>query len=289
MVQCVDVGGSFMKFGVSQRPGEVRPLRKHPTPLEDFDAFAQAVAEGFPPGPDHPLALALPGVVDPETGVVTCANVPCLDGRAVAADLGRRLGRRVFLANDADCFALAEAHAGAGRGHRIVFGIILGTGVGGGLVVDGRILVGTGGLTGEWGHGPVVTEPAFACGCGQRGCLNTVGGARGLERLYEHAHGQRRDSVDIVQGWREGDPRARHAVEQCVRLLAGPLAMVINVVGASSVPAGGGLAKSREFVALLDQEVRKRILRATDGPLVVPAALPGDPGLVGAGLLGWDA
>ena len=202
----------------------------------------------------------------------------------------------MFVANDADCFALAEASEGAGRGHRIVFGAILGTGVGGGIVIDGRIVTGAGGFAGEWGHGPVaatsaghppVAIPRFACGCGLAGCVDTVGAARGMERLHKHLHGVELPSTAIVDAWRAGDAKAARTIEVQIDLLAGPLALVVNVIGASIVPVGGGLGKVPEFIALLDAAVRQRILRRLATPLVVPARLTLEPGLVGAAILGF--
>lgn len=249
------------------------------------------------PAPSAPIAISITGVVDPATGIITCANIPCIDGLTLAADLEAQLGRRVLIANDADAFALAEAIEGAGRGHRVVFGAILGTGVGGGIVVDGRIHTGAGGFAGEWGHGPVaatsagtppVEIPRIPCGCGQVGCVDTVGAARGMERLHKHLHGIDLPSTAIVGAWLASDARAARTIEVQVDLLAGPLALVINVVGASIVPVGGGLGKVPRFVEQLDAAVRQRILRRLSTPLVVPAQLTGEPGLVGAAILGFS-
>jgi N-acetylglucosamine kinase len=205
------------------------------------------------------------------------------------------LGLPVWIANDADCFALAEARAGAGRGHATVFGIILGTGVGGGLVFDGRLLTGPGGFAGEWGHGPAaaafagtppVAIPRLPCGCGQTGCLDTVGGARGMERLHLLLHGQRAPSTMIVTDWLAGEPDAVRTVDCFVDLLAGPLAMLVNTLGASVLPVGGGLAKCAPLIARLDEAVRARMLRRTDAPLLVPGQSGAEPGLLGAAWFG---
>lgn len=294
-VLCFDIGGSAIKGGAATDPLGIVPLGRVPTPLHDFGAFAAALADMAARVPDAgPVALSITGVVDPATGLIKAANIPCIDGRPLAADLQARLGRPVQVANDADCFALAEAGAGAGRGHRIVFGAILGTGVGGGLVVDGRIVNGAGGFAGEWGHGPVaatraggppVDLPPFPCGCGLAGCIDTVGGARGMERLHRHLHGTDLPSTAIVEAWLAGDPAARRTIEVQIDLLAGPLALVVNVVGADVVPVGGGLGRVGELVARLDREVRSRILRRTDQPLVVPGEIAPEAGLVGAALL----
>ncbi len=172
---------------------------------------------------------------------------------------------------------------GAGRGHACVFGIILGTGVGGGLVRDGQLVTGAGGYAGEWGHGPVIQTPAFACGCGQTGCVDTIGGARGLERLHHHLTGDIATSHDILQRWHGGEVAT---VDAWLGLVAGPLAMVVNVIGADCVPVGGGLANDTALIAALDAAVRARILRVMDRALVMPAHVSVDAGLVGAASAG---
>lgn len=298
-VVCFDIGGSAIKVGTATDPLSVAPLGRVPTPLDDFEAFAAALAEMTSRVPDAgSIALSITGVVDPGSGLIKAANIPCIDGRPLAANLQARLGCLVRVANDADCFALAEAGAGAGRGHRIVFGAILGTGVGGGLVIDGRNVNGAGGFAGEWGHAPVaatragnppVDLPHFPCGCGLAGCIDTVGGARGMERLHRHLHGIDQPSTAIVEAWLAGDPAAGRTIQVQVDLLAGPLALVVNVVGADIVPVGGGLGRVTELVARLDREVRSRILRRADRPLVVRGEIVPEAGLVGAALLALSA
>jgi N-acetylglucosamine kinase len=288
MILCFDIGGSRIKAGRAGADGAVVPLGAVPTPLKDFAAFAGALS-GFAGDWTQGIAISIAGVIDPDSGRIKVANIPCLNGRTLAAELGRSLEHPVWVFNDADCFALAEAGAGAGRGHRNVFGVILGTGVGGGLVIDGRIITGAGGYAGEWGHGPVANAalaPWFPCGCGLSGCLDTIGGARGLERLHRHLHGADTGSVAVLEAWQADDAAAAQTVMLWRDLLAGPLAMVLNVVGSSIVPVGGGLANVPALIALLDGAVRANLLRSTNHPLLVPAALTVEPGLVGAARAG---
>jgi Transcriptional regulator/sugar kinase len=300
MITCFDIGGTHIKAALAEGPQSLRDLGRVPTPRDDFSAFTAALAGlveqgGAPAG--APIAISVTGVVDPETGLVTVANIPCIHGRNLAADLGDALGRPVLIANDADCFALAEAHAGAGRGHRTVFGAILGTGVGGGIVADGKLFRGAGGLSGEWGHGTIVATrtaapphelPSFPCGCGLSGCLDTIGGARGLERLHRYIHGADLPSTAIVANWTEGDPAAAATIDLYVELVARPLALVVNLIGPDIVPVGGGLGNSAPLIARLDRAVRAGILRRIDPPLVVPAQLTVDAGLLGAAALGFS-
>ncbi|MEY4696396.1 MAG: hypothetical protein RIT14_824 [Pseudomonadota bacterium] len=295
MILCFDIGGSRIKAALAEG-GRLTALGDVPTPGADFTAFAAALA-GFAAGRRLAgVAISIAGVVDPATGAIKVANIPCADGRRLADDLTAALGLPVLVLNDADCFALAEARQGAGRGHGTVFGVILGTGVGGGVVIDGRLLRGAGGFAGEWGHGPVAkTEvagrhlPEFPCGCGLSGCVDAVGGARGIERLHLALHGVAAGSEAILSDWQAAEGRAVETVQVWLGLVAPPLAMVLNVLGASIVPVGGGLANVPALIAALDAAVRAMVLRATDRPLVVPAQCPLEPGLIGAAEAGEAA
>jgi N-acetylglucosamine kinase len=290
MLICFDIGGTRIKAAKARDGGGVEPLGEAPTPVADFAAFVGVLASFLIARAPRGVAISIAGVVDPVTGRLRVANIPCLDGRPVADELSAALGLPVWIYNDADCFALAEAHQGAGRGHRNVFGVILGTGVGGGLVIDGRLVTGAGGYAGEWGHGPVVNAglvPWFDCGCGLRGCLDTVGGARGIERLHAHVTGEQAGSVAVVAGWRAGDAGCVRTVALWADLLSGPLAMVLNVVGASVVPVGGGLGSVPDLIAVLDAAVRARVLRSTREPILRVAELRVEPGLVGAAVAGF--
>jgi N-acetylglucosamine kinase len=296
MILCFDIGGTAIKPAEAHGPDDIRIKPRIPTPTHDFAAFIaalqQAVAESS--APPVGLSFSIAGVVDRETGLATVANIPCLTGRALQADLEQALGLPVVLANDADCFALAEALIGAGKGHDVVFGLILGTGVGGGVVVRGA-LINQGGFAGEIGHGPVaqrlfddpaVSLPAFACGCGLSGCLDAICSARGVERLHDHLHGVVSDSRAIVADWAAGDPAATRTIEVWLAILSGPLALMQNVLGAGVIVVGGGLATAPGLIAALDQAVRARCLEWRKTPLLIPAACKGEPGLLGAALLG---
>jgi N-acetylglucosamine kinase len=244
------------------------------------------------------VSISIAGVVDPANGRIKVANIPCIDGTRLQTALQARFGLPFLIANDADCFALAEATLGAGKGEEAVFGIILGTGVGGGLVVNGRIVRGAGGFAGEWGHGPVLPAwigdpprraPFFKCGCGQTGCVDTVGGARGLQRIHRHLHGVELESTQIVDNWRGGGTAEAQTLELYANLVSGPLAMVVNTVGANVIPAGGGLSNAPDVLALLDGAVREKILQKRTGPLIVQAECKVEPGLIGAAIMGLSA
>lgn len=300
---CVDMGGSFIKFGIAFGAGNVEQLEKVPTPLQSWPelvaAFADLIARWQPTADSSvPLAISTTGLFNVRTGAVNAANIPCLAGHDVVSELSTALGRPVLIANDADCFALAEANIGLGKGHDVVFCAIMGTGIGGGLVADGRLVRGTGGVTGEWGHGPIVrTEitlpgeaepihiPRFQCGCGQIGCADTIGGARGVERLHHFLHGLTATSHEILDAWETGDTAALRTVAVLIELLSEPLALAVNITGASIVPVGGGLASRPALIAALDRRVRDLTLIRFAEPLVVPGTQVANGGLVGVSVL----
>ncbi|MEO8530923.1 MAG: ROK family protein [Deltaproteobacteria bacterium] len=298
MILCFDIGGTTIKIAHAYALDDIRMMGRVATPADDYQHFVAALRHAIAQAPHRPerAAFSMAGVIDPNSGLATVANIPCLNGRHLQADLERDLGLQIDLANDADCFALAEATVGAGRGHDVVFGIILGTGVGGGVVVRGALINAGGGFAGEWGHGPVaqrivgnpeVTLPAFACGCGQIGCLDAVCSARGMERLHAFLNpGAALDSQAIVAGWEAGQPLETRTITLWLDLLAGPLAMVQNMLGAGVMAVGGGLSNSRALIAALDRRLRSHILQRLDRPLIVPAECAIEPGLVGAAILG---
>ena len=289
MILAFDIGGSRIRAGLWDGT-TLRPAGEAATPASDLAAFAATIGGLAKNSGARGLALSIAGVVDPATGIGKVANIPAIDGLALAPVLQAATGLPALVLNDADCFALAEAGQGAGRRHGTVFGIILGTGVGGGLVIDGRLVTGAGGFAGEWGHGPVIRdEYALPCGCGQVGCLDVIGGARGLERLHRMRSGNGLTSEQIIAGWHGKDAEACATMALWRDLVSGPLAMVLNVVGADCVPVGGGLSRAAGLVGYLDEALRARILRASPGALAVPAQCGADAGLLGAALAGAAA
>lgn len=292
-VQVFDIGGTRIRTALSPAPGRIGMVRDWPTPRA-FADFADSIAAAVPPGVAA-VVLSIAGVIDPATGLAKASNLPAIDGRAVAALLSEQLGCPIHVENDADCLALAEARLGAGRGKRVVLGLVFGTGVGGGLVLDGRLHRGAGGYAGEWGHGPVLRTqsdeapgaviPHVACGCGLSGCIDTLAGSAGLTRLHACLHGQAVAPGELAVRRQAGDVAADRTFRTWCDLVGSPLAMLVNAVGPDVVPVGGGFARTAGLVDLLDAMVRQRVLRRPAGPLLVPAQVSGEPGLVGASLV----
>jgi N-acetylglucosamine kinase len=301
MIVCFDIGGTAIKGAVAYSAEDIRPFPRQPTPLHNFDAFVATLASVIVEAEAQAgkraecIALSIAGVIDPDTSNAIVANIPCIHGRPLQADLERALNLPVVVANDADCFVLAEAGIGAARGHRVVFGIILGTGVGGGLVIDGKLINSTGGFAGEWGHGPVqaneagtprVRVPRFQCGCGQIGCIDAACSARGLEKLHRELHGEARTSEDILANWQTGDATAARTLDVYIDILTDALSLVVNVTGTTILPVGGGLSNVPALISAIDVALRRRILRKFSHPIVVPATCRVEPGLIGAAILG---
>lgn len=289
MILAFDIGGSRIRAGLWDGVA-LRPMGEAPTPVSDTEAFIGCLARLAKGSGARGLAISIAGVVDPASGIGIVANIPAIDGLAIGPMLQAATGLPALVLNDADCFALAEACQGAGRSHATTFGIILGTGVGGGLVIGGRLVSGAGGYAGEWGHGPVIKGAyALPCGCGQLGCIDTIGGARGVERLHKMTTGQTATSETVLQAWQAKDSAAMATMALWRDLISGPLAMVVNVVGATSVPVGGGLSRAPGLVEYLDAALRAGVLRAPAGPLAVPAECGADAGLLGAAMAGAAA
>ncbi|MHA7772678.1 ROK family protein [Roseibium sp. M-1] len=297
MITCFDIGGSFIRHGALQTNGTVTENGRVATPRSDWDAFVAAIESCT--GPDRaPISISLAGAFDERTGIADVANIPCLHKRTVATDLEEALGRPVLITNDANAFALAEAVDGTGRGKAVVFGIILGSGVGGGLVVHGRLVTGFGGMAGEWGHGPVVDPTAggqisglqhFRCGCGQTGCIDAVCSARGMEKIHKAFHNTELTSQDITEAWHGGDAAATATIEAFSTLLSRSLSLLVNTLGPDVIPVSGGLSNDPVLLDLIDRKTRNLVLARYADPLIIRGQFAENGGLHGAGIVARTA
>jgi predicted NBD/HSP70 family sugar kinase len=251
----VDLGGTKIELAALDAAGSIAFRERVATPAGDYAGTLEAI-ERLVRGADARLGeaarvgIAMPGALSLETGRIKNANSTCLNGRPLKQDLERALAREVRLANDANCFALSEAVDGAARGARVVFGVILGTGVGGGIVVDRRVLEGANAIAGEWGHNPLPLpqpedEPLPACYCGRRGCIETYLSGPALAADYLRASGQAMQADAIAARAEAGDPACRAALERYVTRLARSLASVINLLDPDVIVLGGGLSNIR--------------------------------------------
>src|ERR1700722_1669266 len=214
----VDLGGTKIEAIAIDATGRELARRRVPSPARDYGAIVDAIVGLVGDlertlGATATVGVGIPGVTSPATGLVKNANTTVLIGKPFDRDLGARLDREVRLANDANCFAMSEAADGAAAGAAVVFGVILGTGVGGGLVIDGRIVVGANAIAGEWGHNPLPwpvdhERPGARCYCGKHGCIETFLSGPGLARDFAQAAGRSLAAPEIVAAAAAGDPAA---------------------------------------------------------------------------------
>ena len=248
----IDLGGTKIELAALDAAGSMRLRRRVATPAGDYDATIDAVASLLRDaerelGSTGSVGVAMPGAISLATGRVKNANSTCLNGRPLQTDLERVLERPVRLANDANCFALSEASDGAAAGEGIVFGVILGTGVGGGIAIDGRVVTGANSIAGEWGHNPLPSPqpedlPMPACYCGRRGCIETYLSGPALSADHGKSLGARIDAQEIAERAVDGDPECVRAMARYEERLARSLASVINVLDPDVIVLGGGLS-----------------------------------------------
>lgn len=233
--------------------------------------------------PAEAIGFGTPGVLDPATNRIRNSNTVCFNGKPLKADLERALKVNCCVANDANCFALAEHCCGAARGHHSSFGVIMGTGVGGSLVFDGRAFHGHQGIAGEWGH-VSIEDDGERCYCGNSGCVETVISGPALERYYEKHAGTRRSLVDIA-GRTDRDAPARDTIERLCFYFAKGLSHVINIVDPDIIVLGGGLSNIEALYSRGLQHLEHFVFNNSLQTRIVPNALGDSAGVFGAAML----
>ncbi|MEO3429683.1 ROK family protein [Pelagibius sp. CAU 1746] len=280
----VDFGGTKIEVAALDGDGRVMFRKRLPTPRGDYAATLRTIVVLVQEVENHlgcrgSVGVGIPGALSTISGLMKNANSTWVLGRPMDRDLSAALGRPVRLMNDANCLALSEAADGAAAGLDVVFGIILGTGVGGGIVVGGRPLVGANAIAGEWGHNPLPWPgaeelPGPSCYCGKQGCIETFLSGPGLARDYREFGGREGSAEDVVQRAKAGDTAAEAALARYEDRLARALAHVINVLDPDAIVLGGGLSNVDRFYetvpALLPRhvfsdQVATRVLKARHG------------------------
>jgi fructokinase len=257
----IDLGGTKIEGRVLAPTGDEITRRRILAPQGDYDSSVAALVDIIrdlrsDAGGDATVGIGMPGSLSPTTGLVRNANSTWLNGRPLREDLERILGIPLRMANDANCFALSEAVDGAGAGARSVFGIIIGTGCGGGIVVDGRVLEGARGIGGEWGHNPLPwseadEHPGPTCWCGRKGCMEMWASGTGLSADYQKRTGELVSGHEIVARAELGEPAARTSLDRHASRLARGLAHVVNIVDPEVIVLGGGLSKLPHLYEML--------------------------------------
>ncbi len=293
----VDLGGTKTEVIALDARGVERFRRRAPTPYGDYRGTVALVqrlvdeAERATGGAT--IGIGIPGTISPATGVVKNANSTWLNGRPLKEDLEAAIGREIRIANDANCFALSEAVDGAAAGARTVFGVIVGTGTGGGIVVDGRVLVGPNSIAGEWGHNPMPWPegdewPGPPCYCGRTGCIETFLSGPGLARDHERRGGGRLDAAAIAAAAAHGEAAAAATLERYEHRMARALASIVNVLDPDVIVIGGGLSKIGRLYEMVPRLWSEYVFSDTMDTRVVPAVHGDASGVRGAAWL-WTA
>ena len=231
------------------------------------------------------LGIGIPGTVDPRTGLVQNANTTCLIDHPLKHDLEQRIGRRVEMENDANCFVLAESRMGAGRGYALVFGVIMGTGCGGGICVNGRLHTGAHRIAGEWGHLSVDPRGA-ACYCGNRGCVETKISGSGVTRAFARRTGKHCSMEQIVNGARTGERDSVAAFDQFLEDFGRCLGGLISILDPDAVVLGGGLSNIDELYTEGVSRVRRYAFHRHLTTPILHNALGDSAGVFGAARIG---
>ena len=279
----IDLGGTKMECAVLDGE-EAIARRRLPTEADRgydhiLDQISRLIDETAGQVGTRPTSLGIgtPGSADPRTGLMRNANTTCLIGRPLPADLEKELKVPVRVANDANCFALAEALLGTAKGYRTVFGVIMGTGVGGGVVVDGKVLDGKSGIAGEWGHN--VLEPeGEPCYCGKRGCVETVLSGPALERWHFKQTGESKKLKEIAA---ENGLAVGHACTEFGRALS----VVVNILDPDAIVLGGGVSNLERLYTDGAAALKANVFRDDYRPTILKPLLGDSAGVFGAAML----
>ena len=294
----IDIGGTKIELVACDAALAVHHRQRVPTPTRDYAAFLQAIVD-LVDAADAALGqrgvavgLGLPGVRDRASGRQLSANVPSLTGHTVGADLQARLQRPLELGNDLQCFALSEAHDGTAAGYPSMFGVILGTGAGGGFCVGGRLIAGHNGIAGEWGHWslPATLQqrhdlPLLDCGCGLRGCLERYVSGSGLAMIHARRGGTALDAAEVVARAQAGDAIAQQALDIHRDLLGYSFASLILALDPHVIVLGGGLSKLEQLYHDLPAAIVPYLFQGVRVPPILPPTFGDAGGARGAALL----
>ena len=293
----IDLGGTKIEIAALDASGAVVAQKRVDTPAGDYEATVDAIVALVREverdlGREATVGVATPGARSLATGRMKNCNSTCLNGRPLQEDLEKRLGRAVRLANDANCFALSEAVDGAGRDAEVVFGVILGTGVGGGIVVRRRVVTGANAIAGEWGHNPLPLPtaadlPLPPCYCGRRGCIETFLSGPGLAADHERHCGAALSAERIVKGAAHSDRNSAKSIERYEDRLARALACVINVLDPDVIVLGGGLSNIARLYDKVPRRWKDYVFSDEVRTRLVPPVHGDASGVRGAAWL-WD-
>ncbi len=291
----IDLGGTKTEIIALDDDGLETYRKRINTPSDDYDAIVAAIANLITETEAElsvtgTVGVGIPGTISAQTGLVKNANSTVLNGHPLDQDLSLALAREVRCQNDANCLALSEAVDGAGKGHKVVFAVILGTGCGAGIALEGRPWAGTNLVAGEWGHNPLpwMTPDEFpgpACWCGKSGCIETWVSGIGFSEDFARATGTRLTGEDIVARSRQDEAEARAALERYANRLARALAHVINLLDPDVIVLGGGMSNVDELYELVPPQLAQYVFGGEVNTPVVKSRHGDSSGVRGAAWL----
>lgn len=295
----VDLGGTKIEGALIRENGEIVERTRLPAPQGNYGDTLDAIAELvdlIAPNtrPDQPVGVGVPGSLSPASGLMRNANSTWLNGERLDMDLADRLGRPVRLANDADCFTLSEAVDGAGAGAASVFGVILGTGVGGGIAIEQKLLAGPNAIAGEWGHNPLPwprddERPGPECYCGRAGCIESWISGPSLDKSLQENYNNQLNSLNIQSLYEQGDRGARRGLELYSDRAARALASVINIIDPEVIVLGGGLSNLAALYTLIPPRLEPYVFSDVIRTRIVENKHGDSSGVRGAAWLWRDA
>lgn len=291
----IDLGGTKIEAIALDAAGNTLARMRVDTPAGDYHATLQAMARlvfdlehGL--GRAGTVGIATPGAISPASGLIKNSNSTCLNNRPLDRDLSRLLARPLRVANDADCFALSEAMDGAGRDAATVFGVIVGTGTGAGIVVNGRLLAGPNAIAGEWGHNPLPwprdeERPGPSCYCGKLGCIETYLSGPGMSHAFLQQCGRQLNAREIVALAETGEEQAQALLCRYEERMARVLASVINILDPEVIVLGGGLSNIARLYDNVPAIWGQYVFSDTVATRLVPALHGDSSGVRGAAWL----
>ena len=293
-----DIGGTKIELVVFD--DDFSPVKKERvlTPTDNYESFLTAIStlveDADQEFGDHiKIGLGVPGIESTADGTLLSTNIPAASGKVVSSDLQKRLKRPITINNDCKCFTYSEAVGGAGKDFKIVFGAILGTGVGGGLCIDGHLIKGKNGIAGEWGHSPlpgIFVEkyglPLNDCACGLKGCIEHYISGTGLANLYTFCSENKITTQKVIEKMRNNDPDALKAFAIFIDVLACSLSIIIHHYDPDCIVFGGGLSNVDELYEQLPKALERYLLSGVEVPALLAPKFGDSSGVRGAAMLG---
>jgi fructokinase len=291
----IDLGGTKIEIIALAQDGHELLRRRVVTPQEDYQGILGAISSLVKAvedelGQEGAVGICTPGAISPASCLLKNSNSVCMNGRSFKTDVEAELGRAVCIANDANCFALSEATDGAAEGAEVVFGVIIGTGVGGGIVVRGHVLTGPNAIAGEWGHNPLPwpqdeERPGPRCYCGKNGCIENFLCGPGLRRDHERVTGESLTTHEIVVRAEQHHARAEATLERYEDRMARALSHMINILDPDVIVLGGGMSNLKRLYTSIPQLWSRYVFSDRVDTRLVPPRFGDSSGVRGAAWL----